>query len=162
MVIQPNTRSITNIYPWWKVTLVLFLCFLGFLYALPNIYPEDPAIQVSSVKGDSLTERELTVVQNALADYDLKGIALKNGQVLIRFKDTESQLKAQDVLKQGLGRGVIIALNLASTTPDWLASIGGQAAPLGLDLRGGVHFLFDVGRQFIHIHLFFPFKVCSR
>lgn len=145
MVVQPNSRSMTNIYPWWKASLVIVLCFLGFLYALPNIYPEDPAIQISSVKGDSLSERELTSIQNALKDYNTKAISLtNNGQILVRFNDTETQLKAQDVLKQGLGRGVIVALNLASTTPTWLSSIGGKSAPLGLDLRGGVHFLFDV------------------
>lgn len=145
MVVQPNTRSVTNIYPWWKTTMVLILCFLGFLYALPNIYPEDPAIQISSVKGEALGERELSTIQSALKEYDTKAIDLtSNGQVLVRFNDTETQLKAQDVLKQGLGRSVIVALNLASTTPDWLASLGGKSAPLGLDLRGGVHFLFDV------------------
>ena len=145
MVVQPNTRSMTNIYPWWKATMVLVLCFLGFLYALPNIYPEDPAIQISSAKGESLSERELGSIQSALKGYDTKAIDLtNNGQILVRFKDTETQLKAQDVLKQGLGRSMIVALNLASTTPNWLANIGGKSAPLGLDLRGGVHFLFDV------------------
>jgi preprotein translocase subunit SecD len=146
MVIQPNTRSAANIYPTWKVALVLILCFLGFLYALPNIYPEDPAIQVSSVKGDALSQRELETVQTALtqAGYALKSVSLENGQVLIRLNDTQTQLKAQDSLKAGLGRGFIVALNLAPSTPDWLHAIGGKPAPLGLDLRGGVHFLFDV------------------
>jgi preprotein translocase subunit SecD len=146
MVIQPNTRSSAHIYPAWKVALVLLLCFLGFLYALPNIYPEDPAIQVSSVKGDALGQRELESVQNALtqANYSLKSVALENNQILIRLNDSETQLKAQDTLKAGLGRGFIVALNLAPSTPAWLHAIGGKPAPLGLDLRGGVHFLFDV------------------
>lgn len=146
MLVQPNTRSVSNIYPWWKATLVLLLCFIGFLYALPNIYPEDPAIQVSSVKGDPLAERELGSVQQALSEagYEVKSVELDNGQVLVRFNDTETQLKAQDTLKTGLGRSFIVALNLAPSTPDWLSSIGGRPAPLGLDLRGGVHFLFDV------------------
>jgi preprotein translocase subunit SecD len=146
MVIQPNTRSAANIYPAWKVALVLVLCFLGFLYALPNIYPEDPAIQISSVKGDALGQRELETVQSALTQsgYALKSVSLEKGQVLIRLNDTETQLKAQDSLKAGLGRGFIVALNLAPSTPAWLHAIGGKPAPLGLDLRGGVHFLFDV------------------
>jgi preprotein translocase subunit SecD len=146
MLVQPNTRSVSNIYPMWKAILVLLFCFVGFLYALPNIYPEDPAIQVSSVKGDPLAERELVSVQQALASagYEVKSIELDNGQVLVRFNDTETQLKAQDILKSGLGRSFIVALNLAPSTPEWLSSIGGRPAPLGLDLRGGVHFLFDV------------------
>ncbi len=146
MLVQPNARSVSNIYPMWKAILVLLFCFVGFLYALPNIYPEDPAIQVSSVKGDPLAERELGFVQQALASagYEVKSVELDNGQVLVRFNDTETQLKAQDILKTGLGRSFIVALNLAPSTPDWLSSIGGRPAPLGLDLRGGVHFLFDV------------------
>jgi preprotein translocase subunit SecD len=146
MLVQPNTRSAANIYPLWKAMLVVLLCFIGFVYALPNIYPEDPAIQVSSVKGDPLAERELGSVQQALsqAGYDVKSVELNNGQVLVRFNDTETQLKAQDTLKTGLGRSFIVALNLAPSTPEWLSSIGGRPAPLGLDLRGGVHFLFDV------------------
>jgi preprotein translocase subunit SecD len=146
MLVQPNTRSVANIYPLWKAILVVLLCFIGFVYALPNIYPEDPAIQVSSVKGDSLTDRELGSVQQALsqAGFVVRSVELDNGQVLIRFNDTETQLKAQDILKSGLGRSFIVALNLAPSTPEWLSSIGGRPAPLGLDLRGGVHFLFDV------------------
>ncbi len=146
MLAQPNSRSVANIYPLWKAILVVLLCFIGFVYALPNIYPEDPAIQVSSVKGDPLAERELGSVQQALvsAGYDIKSVELDNGQVLVRFNDTETQLKAQDTLKSGLGRSFIVALNLAPSTPEWLSSIGGLPAPLGLDLRGGVHFLFDV------------------
>ncbi|MBD3768110.1 MAG: protein translocase subunit SecD [Gammaproteobacteria bacterium] len=146
MLVQPNTRSVANIYPLWKAMLVVLLCFIGFVYALPNIYPEDPAIQVSSVKGDPLAERELASVQQALlsAGYEVKSVELDNGQVLVRFNDTETQLKAQDTLKSGLGRSFIVALNLAPSTPEWLSSIGGRPAPLGLDLRGGVHFLFDV------------------
>ena len=146
MLVQPNTRSAANIYPLWKAMLVVLLCFIGFVYALPNIYPEDPAIQVSSVKGDPLADRELGSVQQALsqAGYEVKSVELENGQVLVRFNDTETQLKAQDTLKTGLGRSFIVALNLAPSTPEWLSSIGGRPAPLGLDLRGGVHFLFDV------------------
>jgi preprotein translocase subunit SecD len=71
-------------------------------------------------------------------------VSLENGQVLVRLNDTETQLKAQDTLKSGLGRTFIVALNLAPSTPAWLHAIGGKPAPLGLDLRGGVHFLFDV------------------
>lgn len=146
MVVQPNARSVANIYPAWKVALVLILCFVGFIYALPNIYPEDPAIQVSSVKGDALGQREQEAIKQALSEqgYTVKSVALDRGQVLVRFNDTETQLKAQDSLKAGLGRGFIVALNLAPSTPDWLSRIGGRPAPLGLDLRGGVHFLFDV------------------
>lgn len=146
MVVQSNSRSVAHIYPAWKAILVILLCVIGFVYALPNIYPEDPAIQVSSVKGDAFGDREKEVVQNALtqAGFQVKSVALENGQVLIRFNDTESQLKAQDVLKSGLGRSFTVALNLAPSTPTWLHNIGGRPAPLGLDLRGGVHFLFDV------------------
>lgn len=147
MLSQSNPRTVnSSIYPMWKSALVLVLCFIGLLYAIPNIYPEDPAIQISSVKGDALGERELAVVQQALAEanHDVKSVELSNGQVLARFTDAETQLKAQDALKQGLGRSFIVALNLAPSTPAWLSSIGGRPAPLGLDLQGGVHFLFDV------------------
>lgn len=143
---QANPRSVSHIYPLWKVLLVLTVCAFALVYAMPNFFPEDPAVQVSSVKGEPMGERELGVVRDALSQAGMTPmeLALDKGQVLARFSDTEVQLKAQEALKAGLGRSFIVALNLAPSTPDWLRSLQARPAPLGLDLRGGVHFLFDV------------------
>ena len=136
-----------NKYPLWKNLLVVAVVLLFALLALPNLYGEDPAVQVSpsdrKVVVDTTT---LERVRQALADADIqpKSLALEDDRLLARFADTEVQLKAQDVIKGMIGRGYVVALNLAPSTPDWLRSIGAQPMYLGLDLRGGVHFLMEV------------------
>lgn len=137
----------SNKYPLWKYIFVLVITIIGFMYAIPNLYGEDPAIQISAssrgVKVDANTESSL---KTALADQKLtyKSMELEPDDLLIRFKDTDSQLKAKDVVKAVLGPNYTVALNLLPTTPHWLEMLGANPMKLGLDLRGGVHFLLDV------------------
>jgi preprotein translocase subunit SecD len=117
------------------------------LYALPNIYGEDPAIQVTGARGASVTMSTLDTVTQALDKESLsyKSAAFENGSILVRFNDTDTQINAREIVTNALAdQSAIVALNLAASTPDWLASIGGSPMKLGLDLRGGVHFLMEV------------------
>ena len=136
-----------NRYPLWKNILIVVVVLLFALLALPNLYGSDPAVQVSaSDRGVDVTATTLERVQQALqvADIKPKSLLLEGDKLLARFGDTETQIKAQDVIKVALGRGYVVALNLAPATPGWLRSIGAQPMYLGLDLRGGVHFLMEV------------------
>ncbi|ELM6649353.1 protein translocase subunit SecD [Vibrio vulnificus] len=135
-----------NRYPLWKYLMVMFAIAISALYALPNIYGEDPAIQVTGARGASVDMSTLDAVTNALNKENLshKSIALENGSILVRFNDTDTQISARDIISEALGKDKIVALNLAPATPDWLESIGAAPMKLGLDLRGGVHFLMEV------------------
>ncbi|MEZ8196103.1 MULTISPECIES: protein translocase subunit SecD [Vibrio] len=135
-----------NRYPLWKYLMVVFSIAIAALYALPNIYGEDPAIQVTGVRGASVDMSTLDAVTEALDEKSLshKSVALENGSILVRFTDTDTQISARDIISEALGKDVIVALNLAASTPDWLESIGAAPMKLGLDLRGGVHFLMEV------------------
>lgn len=135
-----------NRYPLWKYLMVMLIITVGALYALPNIYGEDPAIQVTGARGASVDLSTLDTVTNILKKDNLpyKSIALENGSVLVRFSNTDTQIKARDTISQSLGNQLIVALNLAPATPAWLADVGGAPMKLGLDLRGGVHFLMEV------------------
>ncbi|EGA68158.1 preprotein translocase subunit SecD [Vibrio sinaloensis DSM 21326] len=126
--------------------MVMFTIAIAALYALPNIYGEDPAIQVTGARGASVDMSTLDSVTQALDEQGLshKSIALENGSILVRFSDTDTQISARDVINEALGKDKIVALNLAPATPDWLESIGAAPMKLGLDLRGGVHFLMEV------------------
>jgi preprotein translocase subunit SecD len=126
--------------------MVVFTIAIAALYALPNIYGEDPAVQVTGARGASVDMSTLDAVTNALEAENLstKSVALENGSILVRFNDTDSQISARDVITEALDEDVIVALNLAASTPDWLESIGAAPMKLGLDLRGGVHFLMEV------------------
>jgi len=137
---------VLNHSPLWKKLLVLFIVCIGALYALPNLYPEDPAVQISGLRGVEADVTTLDTVKAQLTEQqiDFLNIALENGQVLARFKDTENQLKARDLIDENLGDKFSVALNLTPATPDWLASIGGVPMKLGLDLSGGVSFTMEV------------------
>ena len=126
--------------------MVIFAIATAALYALPNLYGEDPAIQVTGARGASVDLSTLDSVTQALEKQGLshKSIALENGQILVRFNDTDTQLTARDIVNEALGKDTIVALNLAPATPNWLESIGAAPMKLGLDLRGGVHFLMEV------------------
>jgi preprotein translocase subunit SecD len=129
--------------------MVAFIVAISALYALPNIYGEDPAVQVTGARGASVNLSTLDSVTKALQNAHLsyKSAALEKGSILVRFKDTDTQLSARDVINEALKRQnskVVVALNLAPSTPKWLAAIGGTPMKLGLDLRGGVHFLMEV------------------
>jgi len=136
----------TNQYPLWKYLLVLIIVVAGFIYALPNLYGEDPAVQVSPTRTTKVDAAMQTKAQDLLkqAAIAYKSISTDERGLLIRFNDTEVQLKAKDILKDGFGDGYVVALNLASTTPGWLRTLKAEPMYLGLDLRGGVHFLMEV------------------
>ncbi|WP_281545010.1 protein translocase subunit SecD [Grimontia sp. SpTr1] len=136
-----------NRYPLWKYIMVVLVIFVGALYALPNIYGEDPAVQITGARGASVDLSTLDTVKSSLEKDKIsyKSIALENGTVLVRFSDTDNQIEARDALNSELKEdGLIVALNLAPATPDWLEAIGANPMKLGLDLRGGVHFLMEV------------------
>ncbi|MFT7430739.1 MAG: preprotein translocase subunit SecD [Colwellia sp.] len=126
--------------------MVLFIVAFGALYALPNLYPEDPAVQVSGLRGVEANAATLDSVKSDLTadNISFSSIVLENGQLLVRFSDTEQQLRARDLLEESLGDKFSVALNLTPATPAWLASVGGTPMKLGLDLSGGVSFLMEV------------------
>tara|TARA_R110000803_G_C11989293_1_gene321753 strand:- start:9816 stop:11630 length:1815 start_codon:yes stop_codon:yes gene_type:complete len=129
--------------------MVLFIVAIGAIYALPNLYPEDPAVQISGLRGIETTAATLDTVKSHLDENKISfaSIAMENGQILARFKDTEQQLRARDLLEDSMGDQHSVALNLTPATPEWLASIGGTPMKLGLDLSGGVSFLMEVNMQ---------------
>ena len=135
-----------NRYPLWKNLMVIFLVAIGVLYALPNLYGEDPAVQISGTRGQEADSGVLSEVQTVLKDNNLttKSVVLENGSILVRFDNTDAQLLAKDKITEKLGTNYSVALNLAPATPTWLSSIGGNPMKWGLDLRGGVRFLMEV------------------
>lgn len=136
-----------NKYPLWKYLLILLVLALGLLYAFPNLYPDDPALQLSAQKTTSIVdEQTLQQAKDALAkaNVELKEAELTSAGGTLRFHSGEDQLAAKPVVAAALGEDFVTALNLVPTTPDWLSSLGAGPAKLGLDLRGGVHFLLEV------------------
>ncbi|UJR53521.1 protein translocase subunit SecD [Dickeya zeae] len=135
-----------NRYPLWKYLMLIVTIVVGLLYALPNLYGEDPAIQVTGVRGTAASESTLVQIQNVLQEQHIasKSIALENGAILARFSTPDIQLRAREVLVSALGEKYVVALNLAPATPTWLRMLGAEPMKLGLDLRGGVHFLMEV------------------
>jgi preprotein translocase subunit SecD len=146
---ESRQKVISNQYPAWKYLLLLVVIVLGLIYSAPNLFGDDPAVQVSpakSVQFDASTEKTIESTL-AKADLDPKSLKYQNGQFLIRFHNADDQLKAKSVLKDVLGRQAVVALNLAPATPEFLRAMGAQPMYLGLDLRGGVHFLMDVDME---------------
>ena len=135
-----------NQYPAWKYLLLIVVLIVSALYALPNLYGEDPALQVSSTRTTAVDISTQEKVRSLLQDANVSfnSIVLANEQILVRFSNTDDQLKAKEVVRDGLGRGYVVALNLAPRTPDWLRAMDAAPMYLGLDLRGGVHFLMEV------------------
>jgi len=135
-----------NHYPLWKNLLVLIVFVVGIIYALPNLYGDDPSVQVSSTRSAQLAQEQANKVEAAIktAGFNVKAFEFKDGRILARFNSADDQLKAADLLRDQLGDDYGVALNLAPTTPAWLRSLGAEAMYLGLDLRGGVHFLLEV------------------
>ncbi len=126
--------------------MVILVIAIGLLYSLPNIYGEDPAVQISGTRGQQATSATLSDIQNLLKTNDLtpKSTILENGSILVRFNNTDDQLLAKDKISEKLGQAYSVALNLAPATPKWLTDIGGNPMKWGLDLRGGVRFLMEV------------------
>ena len=135
-----------NKYPLWKYLLVLIVVAVGFLYALPNLFGEYPAVQISPTRTTKVDQLLLAQVENKLKQANLaySGALLDDKGARIRFADTETQIRARDLISQELGDTYVVALNLLPATPSWLAALGGKPMYLGLDLRGGVHFLMQV------------------
>ena len=136
-----------NKFPLWKNLLVLLVISFGFIYAAPNLYPPDPAIQLSGQSGAMVIDE--AVLQKVEGALDEAGIEYFAGEAdgesaLIRLRDIDLQLRAKEIIQAEMGGNYIVALNLAPTTPEWLSGLGGQPMKLGLDLSGGVHFLLEV------------------
>ncbi|MCP5161722.1 MAG: protein translocase subunit SecD [Hahellaceae bacterium] len=136
-----------NKYPLWKNLLIALTVAFGFLYALPNLYPDDYALQITGARSsttinDDVLAKTKTALEAAGINYRDAELTQKNA--LIRFDSGEAQLAAKTAVQQALGDDYLAALNLAPTTPDWLTNLGAGPMKLGLDLRGGVHFLLEV------------------
>ncbi|MCC2655425.1 MAG: secD [Panacagrimonas sp.] len=133
-------------YATWKYVTLLLVLLISGVYAAPNLFGEQPAVQISQDTGEPLTADFGQKVEEALKSAGLtaESAALEKGQYVVRFASEDEQLKANDALKKSLGNAYVVALNLAPRTPDWLRSLGAKPMALGLDLRGGVHFLLEV------------------
>ena len=136
-----------NRYPMWKNIFIAFMILIGFIYTIPNFFGESPAVQVTPAKSTTKLDPALlgqveAIFKQENIQYD--GIYLDARGVKARFANTDTQIKAKDVLQTSLGNDYTVALNLLSRSPDWLRSLGAKPMYLGLDLRGGVHFLLQV------------------
>lgn len=134
-----------NKFPLWKNIMVFLVIAIGFFYALPNLYGEDPALQISGTHGTELDQKTVDSIKNTLDAKNISGnYEFENSQLLIRFKNTDEQLAAREIVSKSLSDNYIVALNLAPATPEWMRNLGMHPLKLGLDLRGGVHFLMEV------------------
>ena len=133
-----------NQYPVWKYLLIVVVLLIGGLYALPNIFGDDPAVQISARVGSVVDSSAEEMVKNGLlgAGIEYKEVAIDGEQMVVRFRNTEDQLMAYPVIRESLGRGFSVAQNIVPATPAWLR--GFNPMYLGLDLRGGVHLLLEV------------------
>ncbi|MGM0593954.1 MAG: protein translocase subunit SecD [Pseudomonadota bacterium] len=135
-----------NRYPFWKYLLIVTLILLGGIYALPNLYGDDPALQISANRMAEINEDARDTVIQVLEREGLtyKRLEVTPDALLVRFADTDTQLKAYQPVREALGDSYTTAMNLAPATPEWLRQFNAMPMYLGLDLRGGVHFLMDV------------------
>ncbi len=135
-----------NRFPLWKNFIILIVLVVGVIYALPNLYGNDPSVQLSSSTTKKLQQTKADEIEASLESTQLKikAFEFEDGKILARFFNTADQLKAADFLRESVGRNITVALNLAPATPDWLRALGASPMYLGLDLRGGVHFLMEV------------------
>lgn len=135
-----------NRFPFWKNLLILFTLVIGLIYALPNIFGNDPSVQLASSTTTKLEQAKADEIEARIkkAGIALKSFEFDDGKILARFNNTDAQLKAADLLRESTGNNTTVALNLAPATPEWLRALGADPMYLGLDLRGGVHFLLQV------------------
>src|SRR5690606_34231834 len=136
-----------NRYPLWKNLLVVVVIVTAIIYAMPNLFGDDPAVQVSASRQNSVDLQLANEIESTLkqAEIPYKGVVLEENRLLIRFSEANDQLKARELIQQSLSADdYIVALNLAPNTPPILRSLGAKPMNLGLDLRGGVHFLMEV------------------
>ena len=135
-----------NQTPLWKYIIIILVVGLCALYASPNLYGEDHAVQISAGRNAQVNQQlvEQVSADLAAANIDSKSITLADEQILVRLPDADTQLRARESLEKALGENYYVAMNLAPDTPAWLSALGGEPMKLGLDLRGGVHFLMEV------------------
>ena len=136
-----------NKYPLWKNALIVLILLIGGLYAAPNLYPDDYAVQISGSRAAYTVDQKM--LNRVTKQLQAEGLVSKTSELngasgLIRFTNSATQLEAKEAVSRILGDNYVVALNLAPTTPDWLTSVGAGPMKLGLDLRGGVHFLLEV------------------
>ncbi|PCI73286.1 MAG: protein translocase subunit SecD [Gammaproteobacteria bacterium] len=149
---QEHLRPI-NTYPTWKYAMLVILLVVGFIFALPNIYPPDPAIQITQENGSVIEDSLFKDIQSMLVKKEIKvkSASVEFGKSLVRFNGKDDQFKASSEVSKFLAErkllNHVVAINLAPTTPDWLRSMGGAPLNLGLDLRGGVQFLMQVDME---------------
>lgn len=138
-----------NQTPLWKYLLLITILIIGTLYALPNLYGTDPSIQITPGRNADLDQSAIDTVNTALSEAEITSKSLEENPrgILLRFDDTETQSKAQEIIEKTLGDKYITALNLAPATPEWLRDLGAKPMNLGLDLRGGVHILMEVDME---------------
>jgi preprotein translocase subunit SecD len=136
-------------FPRWKYAVILLVMLLSTLYALPNIYLKDPSVQITANRGATVDAALRQRIETALkgAGVTPKSVAVEKGDMLVRLPGVDAQTRAADVLRPLLGENYVVALNLASTVPDWLAAFGARPMLLGLDLQGGVHFELQVDQK---------------
>ncbi len=135
-----------NHFPLWKNLMILIVFVIGIIYASPNLFGNDPSVQLASSATIKLKQKQADVIKAELdkAGLNIKEFEFNNNKVLVRFNNIDDQLKASDLLKAKMGNDVTVALNLAPATPTWLRALNASPMYLGLDLRGGVHFLLEV------------------
>ena len=136
-----------NRYPVWKYLIIIFALVVGVIYTVPNFFGESPAVQISPARATATVDASLLAgIEEALeeANVSIEAAYLDQSGVKVRLGDTDTQLRAKDVLQRELGDSYVVALNLLSNSPRWMAAINALPMYLGLDLRGGVHFLLQV------------------
>ena len=143
-----------NKFPRWKYALMLIILLFGIVYAIPNLYGDDPAVQLSNQNGTLMNSSAVDQVKKILSEHDIPALSftLEEFKLLIRFSSTDIQLRAKEVLEQALGEVYVVAPNLAPATPAWLLAINAHPMKYGLDLQGGVHFLLSVDIQSVITH----------
>ena len=136
-------------FPRWKYFLILVVLAVSALYALPNVYQKDPSVQITASRGAQLDDALRSRIDADLKSAGItpKAVTREGDSLMVRLPTLQAQTRANDVLRQQLGENYTVALNLASTVPDWLAKLGGRPMVLGLDLVGGVHFAMQVDQK---------------
>ncbi len=148
-VARPDAVHVMLEYSRWKYVVILIVVLLSAIYALPNIYPQDPSVQISAGRGATVDAALQQRVSQTLAKAGLKtkSIEKQGDNLLVRTADADTQSKTADLLSETLGTRYVVAMNLASNVPAWLTAIGAKPMALGLDLQGGVHFLMEVDKK---------------
>jgi len=138
--------ALTNRYSIWKYVLIVTVIIAAFVYAAPNLFPDYSSVQIMGANATIVDNQVLQNAKDALSKAGIKyqDVLFQNQTLVFRFQSTDDQLKAKEVIQQSLGNNYLVALNLSSSTPAWLKSIGAMPMKLGLDLRGGVSFLLQV------------------